>query len=472
MRQPGSRMRFGNWGPSAGAVTFQPHYDNYARQMQMHQLAKDQALGQYYSKLENGINPAGVRSVDMDGWQNKVQQWQQFGVQHRSSLINPNTDRGRAQTQFMAMYKDLQGDIAKSKAAANTERAIQPLYLDPKKRALTTNNDLELSKKLGASIYDPNHFKEDGVTPISPADFSFNAPPFDEKMQAQTNAALTKGLKLEKTYGKGVVNQQELKDRIPFTLKHSQSNLKVIGDRMADAYKGTPGIQQFYDNYKLTPDEHDAVNKAYKSVYGDNGDDITTDPQKVAQATAIMKNQQSTTGEDIKPWSRPPQVRGLTAAQQDQQNALKWTNDMTNAIKTGNKDEAVRLGELLYSGKGKSAYQGIDQGPLIKNSDLSGLHPKQGFIVSHVDKVWVPDPTDPSKGSYQDHLNKDELDPTDPALPEKVGKIFQNHMGGSQPLQKGLTGQILNPSAPPVSKPAVTPAAPNKDPLGIFPTTN
>jgi hypothetical protein len=463
---------------TGGAVVLPFHQPpNYARQLMMHQQAKNQALGQYYSKLENNINPVGVRDQDMDGWQAKLQAWQQFGIQNRNQLINPNADGGKAVRQFGAMHQDLLGDIQKSKAAAANERAIQPMMLDPKRRALTTNQDLLNAHKMGLSIYDPKHYKDDGVTPVSPADFSFNAPPYDEKKQQSTLMEVTKGLKLEKTYGKGKVNTAELKDYIPYTLKHSQANLKVIADRMGSIYDGDPSVQSAYDNKQLDQPTHDKLNAAYKSVYGQD-QDIGTDPRKIAQADMINQNSQATQGTDVKGWSRPPVGKSLTKAQIDEQNMLNWTNGMASAMKTGDINTVKRLGDQLYSGNGKSTYQGIDQAPIgVGNTggDISGLkNLHQGFIISHTDKQWVPDdPSNPAVGSYKDVLNKDEIDPTDPALVYKIGKIYQNHMGSTPQLEKALLAQTNSgQKPPPTTNPAPAqppaPAANTKDPLGIL----
>jgi hypothetical protein len=456
----------GNTAP--GAIVFNPHYDNAARQMQMHQLAKDQALGQYYSKLENSINPAGVRQQDMDGWQNKLQKWQQYAIQNRQALINPNLDRGQAIRQFGAMHQDLLGDIQKSKAAATTERAVQPLFLDPKKRALTTNKDLEYGHRLSASIYDPQHYKDDGVTPIAPEDFSFNAPPFDVNKQRSTNIELTRGLKQEKTYGKGKVNTTELKDYVPFTLKHSNENLRVIGDRMGALYGsgdyGDKSIQQYYDNFPVDAAAHEQLDKAYRSVYPEDKNGIGTDPKKLAMAHAIQLNSQETQGTEIKGWSRPPQGRQLSQAKQAQQDMANWIGGFSTAIKNGDENEMNRYGDLLYGGKGQSKYQGLQKG-VISSGNPAGMNLpeniKPGVTITHQDMQY-----NQAKGVYEPATVKENLDPNDPALTDKLGRIYQMHMGSSSPLKNVLLSNTVNQPPPPTTKPATV--TPDKDPLGIF----
>jgi len=453
---------------AAGAVVFNPHYDNMARQMQMHQLAKDQALGQYYSKLENSINPAGVRQQDMDGWQKKLQDWQAFAIENRQALINPNLDRGQAMRRFGAMHQDLLGDIQKSKAAAATERAVQPLFLDPKRRALTTNKDLEYGHRLSASIYDPQHYKDDGVTPIAPEDFSFNAAPYDVNKQRTTNIELTRGLKQEKTYGKGKVNEAELKDYVPFTLKHSPQNLRVIGDRMASLYgsgdHGDKSIQQYYDNFPVDAAAHEQLDKAYRSVYPEDKDGIGTDPKKLAMAHAIQLNSQETQGTEIKGWSRPPQGRQLSQTKQAQQDMANWINGFSTAIKNGDEGEMNRYGDLLYGGKGQSKYQGLEKGP-VETGNPPGLHLieniKPGVSIIHQDQVF-----NPTKGIYEPQTLREQLDPNDPALADKLGRIYQMHMGSSSPMKNVLLKSAVNQPPPPSTKPA--PVTPEKDPLGLF----
>ena len=112
-------------------------YMRYMMQMQMHQQSRDNALAQYYSKLQTGINPAGVRSVDMNGWRKKVEDWQQYGEQHRDALVNPRLDGGKAQTEFQQMHTDLLGDVAKSKEAGANEMLVKRTFdLDPDRKSV------------------------------------------------------------------------------------------------------------------------------------------------------------------------------------------------------------------------------------------------------------------------------------------------------------------------------------------------
>lgn len=436
---------------NAGAVVLKPPpHQQYYNQLASHQLAKQQALSQYYDKLQNSVNPQGVRDVDMEGWNKKTDAWQRFGIEHRDALVNPRIDGGRAMTQFQSMHRDLLGDIQKSKQAGAKETALQRIYSDPNKAQRATNQDLTLAHSISSSIYDPNHYQADGVTPHSLDEFSFNAPPYDINKQKAVAGILTRGLKPDRTYGKaGAVDPTTRLTEVPFTEKHSTQNLKTIGERMGQVYDSDKSVQGHYDNEIANPDRFDQLNQAYKSVYPK--DDIGTDPRKHAIADAILDNSQSRQSNELRSVSRPPVGRGLTKAQQDQQLMLGLTNQMAAAMKSGNTDEVKRLGGVWFSGNGKSQYQDIDQGPTgvgnPKGMDLPE-NIKNGFIVKHIDKQWVPDdPKYPAVGTVKDVLNTTELDPNDPQLVSKLAKLHQNFMGSTPALEKGVVGQTLN--APP-----------------------
>jgi hypothetical protein len=446
---------------AAGAVLLHPqgaNSANYARQMQMHQMAKEESLRQYYTKLENSINEAGVRDQDLEGWNKKVADWQQYAVQNRNALANPNADGGKAQMQFSSMHRDLMGDIQKSKAAAAFQRQIAPLFSNPKVSVMASDYDHKIADRSGRSIYDPLHYKDDGTTPFSASDLSFNAPAYDINRQRATNIELTRGLKQEKTYGKGQVNTQELKDYVPFTLKHSKENLRTIGDRAAALYgdgeHGDKSFQQYYDTMPIDAQTHEKLDQLYKSVYPEDAEGIGADHKKLAIAHSLQLNSQETHGTEIKGWSRPPQPRAVPKGQEAQQNMLQWVNGMTTAVKNGDENEMNRYGDLLYAGKGTSKYQGLEKG-LIQTGNPKGMslpeNIKPGVSIIHEDQQY-----NPTKGIYEPTTNRDFLDPNDPALSDKLGRIYQMHMGSTPALKSALTKQTVQ-SAPPTAKPVVAP---------------
>ena len=456
---------------NAGAVILKPPaHQQYLAQLMQHQMAKDAALSQYYNKLQNSINPAGVRDQDMEGWMHKLSAWEEFGLKYHDALINPKIDGGKAQRQFSMMHTDLMADTQKSKQAALREKAVATKMLDPKWRAMATNDDMHLSNNMSKSIYDKDFYKEDGVTPYGPEDFSFNAPPFDLKRQIELNRFSLSGLKKDRFYGKGSpVDPQTRLTTVPYTERHSAQNLKTIAERVGQAYDGDKSMQSMYQNKTLGQDEYDNYNKAYKSIFPN--DDIGTDPRKIAQGEAIARNMQVDSGNITRSVSRVPIGRGATKAQQEQELMFGLTKGLASAMKSRDVNEVKRLAAVWGSGNGKNTtYQDIDYGPLVSKQNMTGTlmagqAPKKGFILSHVDKTWVPDPTDPTKGTYQDILKKDEFDPDDPNLINQLGKSHQNFMGSTPALEKAIIKNALNQGGDAPAAPAKTG---NKDSLGLF----
>lgn len=425
---------------SGGAFAIrQPNYANYFATAMMHRQAKQQALSQYYDKVQTSINPQGVRDVDMDGWQKKADEWNKFGIEHRDELVDPRRDGGRALNQFNAMHRDLLGDLQKSKQAAVKELAVQRIYADPRKAALATKNDLALAHGLSASIYSPEHYKDDGVTPHDLSEFSFNAAPFDIKKQVAVNQMVSRGMKKDRTLGApGAVDRERWEVRIPYTEQHSKGNLMTMAQRMGQAYDGDPSMQQYYENQTIDPDTYKQRNDAYKSVFGQN-EEIGNDYRKHAQADAILNNSQKDAGELIRSVPQPRVGRTGGIAGQQYQDMINWVNGTANAIQSGNENELKRFGSQLYQGAVKnSRYQDVEFGnfnePYQSGPGTTATQAKQGAIFHHIDHQWVSD-VDPttgkplSTGNYKDVPNTTNFDAKDPYLRQKLVGYYQSHMG-------------------------------------------
>lgn len=442
-------------------VIHPPNYTAYYMRAMMHQQAKQQALSQYYDKVQSGINPQGVRDVDMDGFQKRADEWNKFGIENRDNLVDPRRDGGKALAQFNTMHRTILGYIQKSKQAAAQEITLQRNYSDPKKAALATKNDLLLAHQIGAPVDSPEHYKADGVTPHDLSEFSFNAPPYDANRQKTVAGIATRGLKPDRTYGKPQNRDYAAGTEVlPYTEKHSSQNLQTIGNRIGDVYDGDKGMQAYYENKDYQPDEIDSLRSAYKTAFPK--DDImdaqgNLDHRKVAQAAGILDNSQQRNGQEIHTVPRIPQGRGLTQEQQKQQYMMGWVNQMATAIKSGDKDEVNRLGAALNAGTNKnSSYLAFEPGVLANNFTLGNPTVKQGYVLRHQDNVY-----DPVSQTTKQVVNQDEFDPSDPALIPKLAGSYQRLMGATPSLKTSVVGATLNPGAtpagtPPPAKPPVT----------------
>lgn len=418
---------------SGGTIAIHaPNFANYFAQAQQHKMAKQQALSQYYDRVQTSINPQGVRDVDMNGWQKKADDWNKFGIDHRDDLVDPRRDGGRSLTQFNSMHRDLLGDLQKSKQAAAKEMMLQRIYSDPKKASLATKNDLLLAHGLSSSIYDSNHYKDDGVTPHDLSEFSFNAAPYDIKKQVVANQEITRGMKKDRTLGApGAVDRERWEVRIPYTEQHSKSNLTAIGNRMGQLYDGDPSMQQYYENQTIDPDTYNKRNQAYKGVFGKD-EEIGNDYKKHAIADAILNNSQQDRGELVRSVPQPRVGRTGGVAGQQYQDMVNWVNGTAGAIQSGNESELKRFGSQLYQGAVKnSRYQDVDLGPFQTGATNDAAGIKKGAIFHHIDHQYVYDnPNDPkSYGSWKDVPHTTNFDAQDPYLRQKLVGYYQSHMG-------------------------------------------
>jgi hypothetical protein len=477
---------------SGGTVAIHaPNYAGYFQQAMAHRMAKQQALSQYYDRVQTSINPQGVRDQDLEGWQKKADDWNKWGIEHRDELVDPRRDGGQALNRFNSMHRDLLGDLAKSKQAASKELALQRIYSDPAKAKLATDKDLTLAHSLSASIYDPQHYQADGVTPHDLSEFSFNAAPYDTNKQRAVTQMLNRGLKKDRVFGKpGTMDPATRLTQVPYTEKHSTQNLKAIGDRMGDAYDGDPSIQAYYQHQELQPDQYDRLNKAYQGVYGAN-QDIGTDFKKHAQADQILQNSQQDVGAEMRSVPQPRVGRSGGVAGQQYQDMVNWVKGTAGAIRSGNEGELKRFGSQLFQGSNKnSTYQDVDYGPFQNQSTVSGDNPdmngtiadpaniKQGAIFHHKDHQYVYDIDKTTgkpgtQGQWKDVNNTTNFDAKDPYLEQKLTGYYQTHFGKVAKLAQtpfyqqtpddDEPGGGVNPNAP-ASAPA-PPTAINPDDL-------
>ena len=448
-------------------VVKQPNYSNYYAQAMMHRQAKQQALSQYYDRVQSSINPAGVRDQDLEGWQKKADDWNKWGIEHRDELVDPRRDGGKALNQFNAMHRDLLSDTQKSKQAAAKELTLSKIYADPNKAKLATDKDMQLAHGLSASIYDKNHYKDDGVTPHDLTEFSFNAPAFDINKQRAVTQMVNRGLKKDRVFGKPQKIDANTMS-LPYTEQHSTQNLKSIADRTGDAYDGDPSMQSYYQNKTLAPDEFDRLNQAYKSVYGKD-QDIGTDFKKHAMADQILQNSQQNTGAEMRSIPQPRVGRSGGAAGQQYQDMVNWVKGTASAIRTGNENELKRFGSALYQGPVKnSKYQDVELGPFQTGATNDAAGIKKGAIFHHQDHQYVYD-TDPNTGralptgQYKDVNNTTNLASDDPYLEQKLTGYYQQHMGAVRKLNTTPFYQDQQdddqgvPAAPVAPPPAVKP---------------
>lgn len=280
-----------------------PHTQLYAQLMQRKQ-AKEDALDQYYQNLHKSINPAGMRTKDIDGgFSKKLSDWTAFGTQNSNRIKNPKTPEDRVlANQHMGMYQDLLMDINKSKEAAAQEMELAKQKISGKWNP--TDDDMDVASAIGASIYEPQYYKDPEIRtkPYTLNDLSLNVPQVTPKEQEEFYKAAVGNLKPGKTYDETKLRRDKISGQvfIPYQQSYEQDAVKKIGDNAGVLFPGnrTP-IGVHYEKLLHDPNFFEEANQAYQSVYGK--DEIVDTPKKAAQAAAIMNTRADvSTGEEIK----------------------------------------------------------------------------------------------------------------------------------------------------------------------------
>lgn len=262
---------------------------DYYSQLQFKKQARDEALNKYFTGLADNINTAGVRMKDLagplGGVDNDIKAWQKHWMDNKDAIKKG----GVAQQQHLSMLNNIQRRIGQSKEAAKKELEIGKAKFEGKYDP--DDDDIKVLEKIGKSIYDPEYYKEDGISEYGWGDLSLSVPDFDTKKQNEFWLAASRGVKpgrvfdeanmrLDKTTGKAFV---------PFKEVYSPDQIKKFADDGVDLVKGDRSARKYYNKILDNPtsDQWKRLNEAYQGVYGKNS--IVSTPEQAAQADLILK---------------------------------------------------------------------------------------------------------------------------------------------------------------------------------------
>lgn len=236
-------------------------YTNFAINYQQRQLAKDEALDNYYQNLAKGINPAGVRTVDMDGFMQKTGELQQFWQANKAAVKNPRLDGGRAQTELMSRYQDALAYIQQSKNEEAAKKPLIPIFADPEKRRLIPNSAIY---KLQLHDLPLNHPQRKS---LSVTDLNFDPKPLDLAKHIETfkdikpdkmptlvstdKGNMTRTINTEYAYNDAA--KQAVYERSRAQLLENPSFEKAINDLWSSIEQEgetSPTLQQYNDTFK------------------------------------------------------------------------------------------------------------------------------------------------------------------------------------------------------------------------------
>lgn len=153
------------WSEGAERLNSRPHTQLYV-QLKQREQAKNEAFDEYVRNLNKNINSAGLRNQERPVFEQKLADWQKFGMENRDRLRNPRADKGAASLEFQNKYQDILNLVAESKMEEEKKKPLIEIATDPNKRdRLSTDiipdiashdEPLYLTDKNGELIRNPN----------------------------------------------------------------------------------------------------------------------------------------------------------------------------------------------------------------------------------------------------------------------------------------------------------------------------
>lgn len=154
---------FNPYGKSAPIdITSKPF--NAMIQVRQKQLAKAEALDKYFQEYDKTINPAGMRTQDVDAVIRLKNEAKRFYFENKDAIQNTAKDNGKAYSQLMSMYSDASKTIEQSKQEAANGKVVTQAYLDAKKNNRVVPPEVQdaiFASQL--SIKDPAHRSFDPI---------------------------------------------------------------------------------------------------------------------------------------------------------------------------------------------------------------------------------------------------------------------------------------------------------------------
>ncbi len=192
----------------------------------------------------------------------KINEWKEWSIKNKSEIAKGGTERMNSDMMVQNILRDIQKAKDADKFLLELGKAKFEGKYDP------DDDDINVLDKASKSIYDQQHYKEDGVSPYSWGDLSTNVPDYDINKAFETGA---KGMKGGKTYdeGKGRRDPQTGLEWIPYTEKFSDAQIPQIAKNVASEYNTNKSAKKYWDTQfkKLSEDDYKKLNATYKQYF-------------------------------------------------------------------------------------------------------------------------------------------------------------------------------------------------------------
>lgn len=269
---------------SGGQGILRDNVVDYVTALENKKRAREDALNNYYAKLPDKINLAGVRMQDLEdpngngGIMKDIEDWR--NMWHTNPEIKKG---GLAQQAYMQKFQKILNKVNQSKQEAKAELERGKAHFEGKWQH--RESDFPVMEKMAASIYDPNHYKEDGVTSYNNGDLSGSVPLFDVYKQKSFNTgALGTG---KPTYDETKARVDNVSGEVFIPKKYDENTIKATADNAANALKFNKSAQYHFEDLLHDPEFVSAATNAYNDFYGTK--ELVDTPEKAAKADQIMR---------------------------------------------------------------------------------------------------------------------------------------------------------------------------------------
>lgn len=230
--------------------------------MQQKERARQEALDKYFMDYDKNINPAGMRSIDIDGLTQRQLEGKSFYYQNRKAIQNPMLDGGKAYTQFNKYHQEQLAGVAKSKKAAADELVLQKATLDSKKNGYVVDNEtFQGTIKSSKSIWDKEYQSFDlknynAYKPFDPLEFG-------EEIFGKDGERFTSKFAAQEVSGKS------FKNFIVTTVEPSQlGNIEAAAKgRLINGMRTKDGFARYVMAVSENPYESAEINKVFRKYY-------------------------------------------------------------------------------------------------------------------------------------------------------------------------------------------------------------
>lgn len=367
-------------------------YVNFIANQEAKKNAIEEASTQYFAKLPEKLNTAGLRQQDLNdpetgrGINKDIEEWENYWMRNKE-LIKKG---GLPQQEYMAKYRQILGNIDKAKNRAKLELEIGKSKFEGK--FSPRERDVPVLTAIGYSIYDPRSYKKDGVTDYGFQDLSSAVGTMQPKDLLTFKKAAIGANKPEYDEAAGSIRMGD-SGKILVTKKYKPETIKSIGEQAAALAATSGKAQNYFEDLMAIPEEVEKATKALQQFVGPN--ELPDTPAKMAkgimmaEALAYKVEEEEKDVEAERRFKKQMQDDRLAAALKRLKISESGKNARVKALKEG-----VEVDDVLRKAKGYAME--VDFGPFA---------PKQTIIpldsLDEIEKQDILGKKNPNTDQYE-----------------------------------------------------------------------